>query len=389
VAKRRFQKGRFEVINGTAYTLYYKDVQGPDGSLTSKRVRRFIGNLPEMSERAARREHDKFMQSVNAVRGSVPPTIKGQTFQNAVDAWRQAVAPNLSPATVRQRESYLKTHILPAFGSEAIHAVNIPAVQQFATNLRGKLSRKTILNVVGSIIVILEYAEKSGSKISRVRFKDLALGSPVTAQQPFFTKEEATAVIDAAPEPYKTLFAVAWMTGARAGEILALTVGDLDFSKKTISISKSADDNTRIVRQPKTKNSVAVLPMPSALEGMLRSYLNNWTPNPTGWLFANRKGTHPRWRDNVVKYGLKPILRKLGIPEKDAGLHCFRHGLATELAERSVPVTVLQQQMRHADVRTTLRVYAHAIPQSQRDAMESVGAHSIGTLVPIGTETAA
>jgi hypothetical protein len=27
------------------------------------------------------------------------------------------------------------------------------------------------------------------------------------------------------------------------------------------------------------------------------------------------------------------------IPEEDAGLHCFRHGLATELAERSVPVT--------------------------------------------------
>lgn len=34
---------------------------------------------------------------------------------------------------------------------------------------------------------------------------------------------------------------------------------------------------------------------------------------------------------------------------------------------------------RHADVRTTLTVYAHIIPQSQRDAMEAV---SIGT-VPV------
>ena len=130
--------------------------------------------------------------------------------------------------------------------------------------------------------------------------------------------------------------------------------------------------------------------MPSVLESTLRNYLkHHWTPNPAGWLLANRKGTHPRWRDNVVKYGLKPILRKLEIPEEDAGLHCFRHGLATELAERSVPVTVLQQQMRHADVRTTLRVYAHAIPQSQRDAMESIGQGSIGTIVPIGTKPAA
>jgi integrase len=85
----------------------------------------------------------------------------------------------------------------------------------------------------------------------------------------------------------------------------------------------------------------------------------------------------------------KALVRSRGVIPEDAGLHCFRHGLATELAERSVPVTVLQQQMRHADVRTTLRVYAHAIPQSQRDAMESIGQGSIGTNVPIGTKPAA
>jgi hypothetical protein len=48
-----------------------------------------------------------------------------------------------------------------------------------------------------------------------------------------------------------------------------------------------------------------------------------------------------------------------------------QHGLATELAE-SEPITVLQTQMRHADVRTTLKVYAHVIPQSQRDSMERI-----------------
>jgi integrase len=89
-------------------------------------------------------------------------------------------------------------------------------------------------------------------------------------------------------------------------------------------------------------------------------------------------------RDDVVKYGLKPVLRKLGIPAHGVGLHAFRHGLATELAEAAVPLPVLQQQMRHADVRTTLAVYAHAIPPSQREAVERA---AIGTLVPIGTES--
>ena len=101
-------------------------------------------------------------------------------------------------------------------------------------------------------------------------------------------------------------------------------------------------------------------------------------------LFPSRDGIRPRKRESVVEYGLKPILRKLGIPDKNAGLHAFRHGLATELAEASVPLTVLQQQLRHADVKTTLRVYAHAIPESQRIAMEGV-ALSIGTEYPFGT----
>jgi len=83
---------------------------------------------------------------------------------------------------------------------------------------------------------------------------------------------------------------------------------------------------------------------------------------------------------------LKPLLRKLGMPDR-GGLHAFRHGLATELADAPVPITVLQTQMRHTDVKTTLKIYAHVIPQSQRDAMERVNL-AIGIIVPIGTAKA-
>ena len=64
---------------------------------------------------------------------------------------------------------------------------------------------------------------------------------------------------------------------------------------------------------------------------------------------APRKEGFAYSRNNVVRSGLKPILRKLGIPDENVGLHAFRHGLATELAE-SEPITVLQAQMRHSTV---------------------------------------
>ncbi len=369
------------------YSLFYEDVERPDGSLQSKRVRHFIGNLSSMSERAARREHDRIMHEVNEKRGSVAPAVKGRTFDDAVSSWRSAVAPHLSPSTVRQRESYLRAHILPRFKDAAPHSLDLPTLQQFATDLRKTLSRKTTVNILSAVFVVLEYARKCGTPVSNVSLGDLELGETTSPPEPaYFTRDQATRIIAQAAEPYHTMFAVAWSTGLRAGELLALGVDDIDFRRRTIRVHKSADDATRVIHQTKTKKSTATLPMPSALEGILRNYLaDHWTPNPSGLLFPNRKGTRPRLRDNVVRYGLKPVLKKLGIPVEDVGLHAFRHGLATELVENCVPMTVLQQQMRHADVRTTLAIYSHAIPETQRDAMEKLAELSIGTFVPIGT----
>jgi integrase len=285
----------------------------------------------------------------------------------------------------------LRTHILPRFAQSALHEMGIHELQQFATDLRKSVSGKTVVHILGTVFAVFRYAERCGMKVPKVGFADLELGT-VTRETPvaFFTREQALLIIAEAKEPFKTLFAVAWFTGLRAGEILALTLDDLDFTNKTVRVNKSADDNTREIRQPKTKCSVALLPMPSALEAVLRNFILHWTPNPAGILFATRDGSRPRSRDNVVKCGLKPVLRKLGIPSADTGLHAFRHGLATELAEASVPLTVLQNQLRHADVKTTLKVYAHVIPQSQRDAMEQVGSgqslRSINTLLKFGTK---
>ena len=108
-----------------------------------------------------------------------------------------------------------------------------------------------------------------------------------------------------------------------------------------------------------------------------------YKPNLHGILFTNRQGTKSMKRESLVQFVLRPIQKRLGMPLR-GGLHAFRHGLATELADASVPVTVLQQQMRHNDVKTTLRIYAHVIPQSHRDAMERVNL-SIGTEIPFGT----
>src|SRR5258706_7477058 len=105
----------------------------PDGATTSKRVRQFLGSVNQISERAARREHDRIIQDVNRRRGSVASAYRGQTFADAVRLWREQVAPHLSPATGRARGSAFKLHVLTRIRSSAPHAMSGLVLQQISS----------------------------------------------------------------------------------------------------------------------------------------------------------------------------------------------------------------------------------------------------------------
>jgi integrase len=75
---------------------------------------------------------------------------------------------------------------------------------------------------------ILSYAEKCRVRTCKVTLHDLTLGKASAVRAPFFAGTESQAIIRAAAEPYRTLFATAAMTGIRSGELLALTVADLE-----------------------------------------------------------------------------------------------------------------------------------------------------------------
>jgi integrase len=165
---------------------------------------------------------------------------------------------------------------------------------------------------------------------------------------------------------------LAAVTGLRAGELLGLTVTDIDFDRLMICPRKQADDRTRVLRELKTKKSRTAVPITQETATALRNYLKlRWRPNAQGLLFPNRSG-RPGKRANVVKFGLHPILKKLGLPTYRVGLHAFRHGLGTALADSGVSPAIVQRTLRHSDIKTTLRFYVHADADSQRTALANI-----------------
>jgi integrase len=148
-----------------------------------------------------------------------------------------------------------------------------------------------------------------------------------------------------------------------------LKVSDLDFDRKLIHVRRSVWRGK--IQSTKSESSVRVLHMPEPLERRLKQYLSTWRPNKLGLLFYSRVGT-PADPNHLIPRYLHPLLDKLGIER--AGFHAFRHSHSSLLIELGAPATVAQAQLGHSDLTTTLKVYTHLLPQSQREAVDRLAA---------------
>ena len=269
------------------------------------------------------------------------------------------------PGPIRTMESQLTKHILPRFGSLPLDSVDETAVQEFVADLKRttferrkpkgkerklegavvgtyKLSRKTILNIVGVVKLIL------GKKVWMTW--DLDLGKPEDPQQRYFTEEQLARIIEGAEGQYRVLFALLAGTGMRIGEAAGLHVADLDFENCVIYVRRGVWNGRELA--PKTKNAVREIDIDPGLAELLRQHVGD---KQAGRVFEARNGS-PISGNNVLKRVLHPLLERLGIPR--AGLHAFRHSRVTMLRKRGTPEDLQKQWIGHSSLRTTDR-YSH------------------------------
>jgi integrase len=197
-------------------------------------------------------------------------------------------------------------------------------------------------------------------------------GNPLTRR---YTPEQIRVILQEMRHPKWNLFFTMFaLTGLRAGEILGLRVCDCDFQRHLIFVRQTAWKG-RVIEGAKTAASRNSVPMPTAVAEKLEHYLRT---HDQELLFPNRNG-RPYTSSKVNERILHPVLDRLGFPRKGkrCGLHGFRHGLASILADIASPA-VAQRQLRHTDAATTLRIYTHLIGNSHMDAVEAFQAVCIG-----------
>lgn len=178
----------------------------------------------------------------------------------------------------------------------------------------------------------------------------------------------------------EALVTVAVLTGMRKGELLALRWEDVALDDATVRVSGSLQRiNGSLVRgEPKTPQSrrvMAVAPqVVAALKLRRRQQLEDrlklgryW--QGTRYVFTTALGTPLEPRN--VNRDFTKLLSELGL--RHQRFHDLRHCFATLQLANHTPAHVVQEQLGHSQISTTLDVYRHAVAELHRESAERFG----------------
>jgi integrase len=98
-------------------------------------------------------------------------------------------------------------------------------------------------------------------------------------------------------------------------------------------------------------------------------------------VFTTPTGT-PLSSENLYNRVLAPACDR--IKEPRVSWHSFRHAHATLLAEPGESMKTAQALLGHSDLETTLNIYTHALPASQRRAVERVSEVMFSIVLELG-----
>lgn len=345
-----------------------EDVILADGQLGRVQRSEVLGLVSQIrTHREARKLLEARLKAVN--QSQCRPKVM-LTFESFVqEQWKPAVLPTIKPSSAKHYEFDLKRYLLPVFGPMHLSDITRVKVQTFLANKRRQgYSGSTVHSMRSTLSKVLQSAVEWGY-LEQNPARGIHIGdrSPVR-ERVFLMPHQIHQLLGALPEPCRTLTLLAVLSGLRIGELVALRWKHVDFLRNVIQVRESVYEGR--FGSPKTRSSRRDVPMSGPIrEALLAHRAHHGGTEPEVLLFTCRAGT-PLNPKNLLRRVLQPACRELGLPP--VSWHSFRHSHATLLSETGESLKTAQAILGHSDLETTLNVYTHAIPESQRRAIEKV-----------------
>ena len=293
-----------------------------------------------------------------------------------------------STATWAWYDNIIHKHLIPAFGSMNLTEITKPVIQRHlnAMSKQENPPYRTIKGIRDTLKQIFDEALQD----------DLLRGNPVinvvlpkppkkSQAESFkaFSPEMRKALMDAADRDTimcPIIHFLLW-NGNRIGEVLALNWEHIDLEEHTVrteqAIQRVYDESghyEEVVGGCKTPTSIRTKYMPEVLVEKLlawRAYLEN-QPNdqeltaPSAPVFPSTR-TWKRRTYSGFRSSYRHFLERNALPTEHMNLHRFRHTTATMMLEEGVNPRIVQEELGHADIKTTLGTYSHVIPSLHKE----------------------
>jgi len=319
-------------------------------------------------------------------------------FAEAADRWLAGPVLDLRETTQAGYRNAIERHLKPRFATRRLDAIDAEDVAALVRDLRGRgLAESSIAGVVATLGRVYRYAARrlawAGQDPTALLLRSERPKVSQTARRPIFEGEQIAQTIVAAPEPWRTLFLTAALTGARVSELCGLTWAKVRLEPvedAAIEFSQQVDRRGR--PQPtKTVESARTIPLPRELAVLLakhklRQPAHDQAP---GYVFATRTG-RPLSQRNVSR-ALRAAQRRARKPdgsptfpilhERDASdkpvpiargalpsMHSYRHTYASRWLLAGESVDEVAFLLGHRDGNITRAVYVREIADARRQA---------------------
>ncbi|WP_120850843.1 tyrosine-type recombinase/integrase [Helicobacter pylori] len=218
--------------------------------------------------------------------------------------------------------------------------------------------KNTIHNLNANLKSFLEFCEQEGFMQKSPYFSvTLKNAKEAKAIEPFSLEEVKTIIENTENIRLKAFLMVAFFTGMRTGEQLALTWEDIDFNEKTITINKSLNELGQITT-PKNKPSIREIDLLEPVEKILKE-LKESEPNKKFVFISVPK------RSTMFQRAFRSLLKALNL--KDRKLYTTRHTFASLMLSQGEEAMWVSKTLGHKDLNTTYKTYSHFIPQQEKE----------------------